>query len=126
MAISTCLARKQKKHVLDRHNSICSSCTLYRCAAGIATMRLEPRGTAMAGKGPNPMMHKGCKECGSCRVCAYGEILEELWELGLGQFLAQRRWGDIEDLSPKQTHPFHLAWPSLAALGICPSHPSDL
>lgn len=84
MAISTCLARKPKNHVLDRGNSICSSCTSQRCVAGIATTRLEPRGTAVAGKGPNPVMHEGCRECGSCRVCAYGEVLEELCEPGLG------------------------------------------
>lgn len=80
----------------------------------------------MAGKGPNPVMHEGCRERGSCRVCAYGEILEELCELGQGQFVAQKGWGDIGDLSPKPNHPFHLAWPSPAALGICPRDPSDL
>jgi len=74
----------------------------------------------MAGKGPNPVVHKGC------RVCAYGKILEELCELGPGQFLVQGAWGDTGHLSPKPDHPFHLVWSSPAALGICPTHPSDL
>lgn len=71
-------------------------------------------------------MQEGCRECGFCGVCAYVEILEELCELGRGQFLAQKGWGDIGNLSPKQNHPFHLVWPSPAALGVCPSHASDL